>query len=369
MWSRIRVIIRKELLVTFRDPRMRLLLFFPPIIQLIVFGYAVNLDVELSRLGWLDADGTVESRELAAEFEGSPHFEITRRVTSPQEIDALLDRGEVIAVVRVLPGFGRRLAEGKPAPVQVLIDGSDSNNASIAGGYISRAVARYSARRADHSRRRTPVLSIRGRIWFNEDLRSQNFFVPGVIVNIVGLVTVMLTAMAVVREKEIGTLEQLTVTPIRPVELMLGKTLPFAAVGMVQMVLITAAARLIFQVPFRGQGPLLLLASLLFVLTTLGAGLLLSTVSGTQQQAMMGSFFFFLPAFLLSGFAFPIRNMPPAVQLLTYLNPMRYFLEIVRGLFLKGVGIEVIWPQLAALLLIALVTVTASVLRFRKRVD
>ena len=216
---------------------------------------------------------------------------------------------------------------------------------------------------------RGPLLSAESRIWFNVDLKSQNYFVPGVVVNIIALVTIMLTAMAIVREKEIGTMEQLMVTPIRPVELMLGKTIPFAAVGLLEVLLVTGAALLIFRVPFRGSLLLLLGCATAFLLTTLGSGLLISTISATQQQAMMASFFFFMPAFMLSGFAFPIRSMPLAVQVLTYLNPVRYFMEIVRGIFLKGIGLSVLWPQALALLLIGTALVGLSVLRFQKRLD
>ena len=214
-----------------------------------------------------------------------------------------------------------------------------------------------------------PLLSAESRIWFNVDLKSQNYFVPGVLVNIIALVTIMLTAMAIVREKEIGTMEQLMVTPIRPVELMLGKTLPFAAVGLLEVLLVTGAALLIFRVPFRGSLLLLLGCAAAFLLTTLGSGLLISTVSATQQQAMMASFFFFMPAFMLSGFDFPIRNMPLVVQVLTYLNPVRYFMEIVRGIFLKGIGLTVLWPQVTALLVLGTALIGLSILRFHKRLD
>ena len=207
------------------------------------------------------------------------------------------------------------------------------------------------------------------RVWFNPDLRSRYYFVPGVLVNIIMIVTVMLTALAIVREKEIGTMEQLMVTPIRPIELMIGKTLPFALVGLAQVVLITTVALLVFRVPFRGNALLLVLSSALFLMTTLGAGLFLSTISQTQQQAMMSMFFFSVPAFMLSGFAFPIANMPEAVQWLTFLNPARYFMEIVRGLFLKGAGIAALWPQMTALFVYG-VGVLDSVRRgFSKKLD
>src|SRR5262249_2036646 len=214
-----------------------------------------------------------------------------------------------------------------------------------------------------------PQVVPRTRVWFNPDLHSRNYFVPGVVANIIMMVTLMLTAMAIVREKEIGTMEQLMVTPVRPIELMLGKTLPFAVVGLIDCALITTAALLIFHVPFRGSVLLLFLCSVLFLMTSLGAGLFLSTISHTQQQAMMMNFFFSTPAFMLSGFAFPIRNMPVAVQWLTYLNPLRYFVEIVRGLFLKGAGFETLWPQMGALALFGTGVLGLAVVRFRKTLD
>ena len=360
---------------------MRVVLLLPPIIQLIIFGYAVNLDVENSPIAWMDQDRTPESRELLAEFEGSSQFRVTHLPAGEEEIQTLLDRAAVQAVVRVFPGFGRDIRRGQRTQVQILVDGTNSNSATIISSSASQVVARYATRiqgRQPKGGRMSsrpgrvsqgPLLSAETRVWFNVDLKSQNYFVPGVVVNIIALVTIMLTAMAIVREKEIGTMEQLMVTPIRPMELMLGKTLPFAAVGLLEVLLVTGAALLIFQVPFRGSLLLLLGCAATFLLTTLGSGLLISTVSATQQQAMMASFFFFMPAFMLSGFAFPIRNMPLVVQVLTYLNPVRYFMEIVRGIFLKGIGLAVLWPQVIALLILGTALVGLSVLRFQKRLD
>ena len=381
MWRRTAAIIKKEFLQTLREPRMRVVLLLPPIIQLIVFGYAVNLDVENSPIAWMDQDRTPESRELLAEFEGSPQFRVTHIPAGEEEIQELLDRSAVQAVVRVLPGFGRDIRRGQRTQVQILVDGTNSNSATIISNSASQVVARYAGRIQGEQRtrqrtvsgpgpvRQGPLLSAESRVWFNVDLKSQNYFVPGVVVNIIALVTLMLTAMAIVREKESGTMEQLMVTPIRPIELMLGKTLPFAAVGLLEVLMVTGAALLIFGIPFRGSMLLLLGCAAAFLLTTLGFGLLISTVSSTQQQAMMASFFFFMPAFMLSGFAFPIRNMPQAIQVLTYLNPVRYFMEIVRGIFLKGIGLDVLWPQVLALLLIGTALVGSSVLRFHKRLD
>lgn len=383
MWERIHEIVRKEFRTVLREPRMRYILFIPPLVQLIIFGFAVNLDVENARIAWMDLDQTPASRELLARFEGSGRFEVVATPSGENEVQRLLDRGEAQAVIRVLPGFARDILRGKTTAVQILIDGANSNTASLVSSYATQIVSGYSsAILAEQQNRRliarssagpvnmsTPSVATRSRVWFNPDLRSRNYFVPGVVVNIIMLVTLMLTALAIVREKEIGTMEQLMVTPIRPIELMIGKTLPFAVVGLLDVVLITSAALLVFRIPFRGSPLLLLFCAVLFLLTTLGAGLFLSTISQTQQQAMMASFFFVTPAFMLSGFAFPIANMPVAVQYLTYLNPVRYFMEIVRGIFLKGVGVSVLWPQMAALLVYGVTVVGLSAARFRKRLD
>ncbi|HSB14318.1 MAG TPA: ABC transporter permease [Bryobacteraceae bacterium] len=385
MWRRIREILKKEFRQVLREPRMRVVLFVPPLLQLIIFGYAVNLDVEHSRIAWMDQDRTPESRELLAAFAASDRFRVVATPGSEEEVQELLDGSGVQMVVRVLPGFGRDVQRGETASVQVLVDGTNSNTASIVAGYAGQVIASF-GNRVMHEQQDArlvgqtavaggpvntdlPVLQARTRVWFNPDLLSRNYFVPGVVVNIISLVTLMLTALAIVREREIGTMEQLMVTPIRPIELILGKTLPFAIVGLLDLVLITTAALLVFQIPFRGNPLILLLASVLFLLTTLGVGLFISTISQTQQQAMMASFFFFMPTFMLNGFAFPIRNMPVPVQYLTYLNPVRYFLEITRGVFLKGTGLEALWPQMLALLVFGVTILTVSALRFHKRLD
>jgi ABC-2 type transport system permease protein len=376
MWERIQEIIRKEFLQTLRDPRLRALLFGPPLLQLVIFGYAVNLDVRHTRTAWMDMDSTPQSRELLAAFQGSPYFDVVAVLSNEDDVRALLDRGEVQVIVRVLPGFARDVQRGRTTDVQLLVDGTNSNTAAIVSGYTNQIVAAYAravaARPGGVAPRPAgpqPGLSVRSRVWFNPELKSQDYFVPGVVVNIIALVTIMLTSMSIVREKEIGTMEQLMVTPIRPIELMLGKILPFALIGIFEVALVTAAALVVFGTPLRGSLLLLFGCSVLFLLTTLGMGLFLSTISHTQQQAMMSSFFFFMPALLLSGFAFPVRNMPVAVQYLTYLNPLRYFMEIVRGLFLKGIGVEFLWPQMLALFVFGNTILFLSALRFRKRLD
>ena len=383
MWERIRVILRKELIQALRDPRMRVLLFVPPMVQLLVFGFAVNLDVDHARIAWMDLDRSPLSRELRARFEGSGRFDVVAQPRNEMEVQGALDRGEAQAVVRVLPNFERDVKRGVQAQVQVLVDGTNSNTASLVANYASEVIADFSAGLMAESQsarllRRgavsavaaaVPTVTARTRVWFNPDLRSRNYFVPGVIANIIFMVTLMLTAMAIVREKEIGTMEQLMVTPVRPLELMLGKTLPFAIVGLLEVALITSAALLVFHVPFRGNVVLLFVCASLFLLTSLGAGLFLSTISQTQQQAMMMNFFFSVPAFMLSGFAFPIRNMPVVVQWLTYLNPLRYFIDIVRGLFLKGLGASVLWPQMCALAIYGVAVLSLSAVRFHKKLD
>jgi ABC-2 type transport system permease protein len=375
--------LRKEFIQALREPRMRVLLFLPPLLQCIIFGYAVNLDVDHARIAWMDMDRTPESRDLRDRFEGSGRFDVVAMPVNEEQVQAVLDRSQAQAVVRVLPGFARDLARGRAAEVQVLVDGTNSNTASLILSYGGQIIAQYSTDAMGHQQNRrvltrspgsavnasVPQVTARSRVWFNPDLYSRNYFVPGVVANIIMMVTLMLTALAIVREKEIGTMEQLMVTPLRPMELMLGKTLPFAVVGLVDVTLVTTLALVLFHVPFNGSFLLLLCCSLLFLMTSLGAGLFISTISHTQQQAMMSSFFFSMPAFMLSGFAFPIRNMPLVVQYLSYLNPLRYFIEIVRGIFLKGVGVGVLWPQMACLAVYGVTVLTLSALRFHKTLD
>ncbi|MGA1844404.1 MAG: ABC transporter permease [bacterium] len=382
MWKRVLEIVKKEFNQVLRDPRMRVVLLVPPLVQTIIFGYAINMDVSHVPIGWMDRDRTPASRELLAAFAGSPYFEVSALITREEEVKSLLDKGDVKGVIRVSPGFGRDILRQKTAGVQILVDGTDSNTASIVSSYARHIIAGHAKRvqRMQQEARLVgktsvpvamalPSVRTESRVWFNPDLSSRDYFVPGVIVNIIAIVTIMLTAMAIVREKEIGTMEQLMVTPIRPIELILGKTIPFAIVGLLDVVLITVAGLVVFRIPLRGSWCVLTAASILFLMTTLGTGLFISTISQTQQQALMSTFFFMMPGFLLSGFAFPIRNMPLPVQYLTYLNPLRYFMEIVRGIFLKGTGIVVLWPQMLALLAFGIAVLGLSVLRFHKRLD
>ena len=381
MRQRIRTIIRKEFRQVFRDPRMRGLLFIPPLMQLLIFGYAANLDVNNARIAWMDEDHSPHSRELLSQFLGSGRFLIAATPSNEAEMQDVMDRGRVDGVVRVLPGFARDIEHGRPTGVQVLLDGSNSNSASIVSAYAGQTIARYAADVMESRQRQKlvaagvpmdpaiPQVVTETRVWFNPELKSRNYFIPGVIVNIIMLTTLSLTTMAIVREKELGTMEQLMVTPIRPAELILGKTLPFVLIGLWDMLLVLAASLVIFHVPFAGSFWLLSMASLLFILTTLGAGLYISTISRTQQQANMATFLLFQPFMMLSGFTFPIRSMPAAVQWFTYFNPMRYFLEVVRGIFLKGSGFDTLWPNLAALAVFGVAILWMSIQRFHKNLE
>ena len=383
MWERIRVIVRKELYQALREPRMRFMLFLPPLLQLLIFGYAVNLDVEHIRIAWMDMDRTPQSRDLGAAFAASRYFEISALPDDERQVQDLMDHSRVQAVIRVLPGFARDIARGETAGVHILVEGTNSNTASLVSNYANLVIAGFGAQVSVSQQGRqilarsptsppsggAPSVEPQSRVWFNPELRSRNYFVPGVVVNIIMTVTLMLTALGIVREKEIGTMEQLMVTPIRPIELIIGKTIPFALVGVADLVLVTVAAILVFGIPFRGSALLLLFCAILFLMTSLGAGLFISTISHTQQQATLSSFFFSMPAFMLSGFTFPIRNMPASIQILAYLNPVRYFMEIVRGIFLKGAGVSALWPQMLILTVYGAAVLGLSAWRFHKRLD
>ena len=375
MFERLRAMLIKEFIQVFRDPRMRIVLFVLPALQTVIFGYAVNMDVKNIPTAIFDRDNSRESRDLAAIMASSGHFRITRNIASDAEARQLLDRGTVRVVVGIEHGFSEQLHRGAVAPVQLLLDGSDSNTAGVIMGYLARLATDYNTRlQADYTVRhlgqvtRVGRVDLASRAWFNANLESPPFYVPAVITNILFVITMLLSAMAIVREKEIGTIEQVIVTPIRKGEFILGKTIPFVLIGYIDVALISLVGWLVFETPVRGSLWLLFLATTLFLMSSLGIGLLISTVSQTQQQAMMSAFFIIFPAMLLSGFAFPIENMPLTVQWLTLLNPLRYYMVVIRGIFLKGVGLAVLWPQLAALAAIGLVVLSVAVARFRKTV-
>lgn len=373
MFERIKHMLIKEFIQVFRDPRMKAVIFAMPIVQALIFGYAVTTDVTHVTLAVYDLDNSVASRELTAQFAATEYFDIMAYVNNDAEVERLINQGRVQAVLRFNSGFEADLRAGRPVRLQLVADGADSNTAGIILNYASQIVAGYGNQilldrltRLGTGVKTAEPLAMETRAWFNENLESRNFYVPGVIAILVMLITLMLTSMAVVREKEAGTMEQIMVTPITPGEFILGKTVPFALIGFVDVLLIALVAIFWFEVPIRGNLLLLFIATGFYIMTTLGIGLLISTVSTTQQQAMMSAFFFYFPAVLLSGFMFPIANMPRPIQWVTYGNPLRYFLVIVRGIFLKGVGPSVLWPQMAVLLFMGIVVLYFASSRFKK---
>lgn len=385
MWERLKHMLIKEFIQILRDPRMKAVIFVMPVLQLIVFGYAVTTDVTEIPTAVADFEHSQQTRELVRRFESSGYFRIVRRVGDAETLRDLVDQGVVKAALQFHPGFTKDLMRGRAVAVQVIVDGTDSNTASVVMDYANRIILQYNQETSRNALAAQKVavgmpgpddlplrlggIDLRSRAWYNPDLRSRNYNVPGVIAVIIMLTSLLLTSMAIVREREIGTMEQLMVTPIRPAELILGKTLPFALIGFFDVILITVVAVFWFEVPIQGSLFLLLGATALYLLSTLGIGLFISTVSRTQQQALMSTFFFYLLAVLLSGFMFPIANMPVAVQYLTYVNPLRYFLVIIRGIFLKGNGPNILWPQMLGLLILGATVITASSLRFRKRLE
>jgi ABC-2 type transport system permease protein len=364
--ERIREMVRKEFRQIFRDARMRGVLFVAPVIQLLAFGYAVSTDVRDTATIVIDADSSPASRALVDAFTASGYFQVVGRSRRPADLLRALDRGEALMGLQIPAGFERDLRSGRPARVQLLFDGTSSNVATVAQGYAGRIVQSWAAASAPQGGA-PPGVDLRVRAWFNPNLESRTYNVPAVIGAILTLICLVLTSLAIVREREIGTLEQLMVSPLTPGELILGKTIPFALIGLADLGLITAVALLWFHIPYEGSVPLLLLASVLYILSALGVGLFISTISRTQQEAFMSAFLFFMPTLLLSGFMFPVTSMPAVFQWLTLVNPVRHYMEIVRALFLKGAGLEALWRQFLALFLMGTGILWLAADRFRRR--
>jgi ABC-2 type transport system permease protein len=375
--ARLKQMLIKEFIQVFRDGRTRFLLFGPPIIQMLVFGYAATFEIYHVPTVVLDLDHSQESRELISRFSSSRYFDVQRRLTDSRQVNELIDRGMATVGLEIHAGFAQSLRKGQTAPVQVIVDATDSNTALIASGYITQIALGFARdyqidrieRIAPQVLEEIPSVQIEQRPWYNPDLRSRWFFVPGIVGSLTLVLVVTLTAFAVVREREIGTLEQIMVTPIRPMEFILGKTLPFFLIGLFDVSLIATVGTFWFEVPFRGHIVVLFAGAILFLLCMLGVGLLISTVSSTQQQAMVTSFFFIMPAVTFSGFGFPISTMPKWLQYCTYLNPLRYFLVVLRGTYLKGVGMDILWPQMLVMAALGTSLLTIAVLRFHKALD
>jgi ABC-2 type transport system permease protein len=368
---RLLFLIRKELQELRRNPRMFPVVFVAPVLQLAVLGYAATTDVKNVPVVIADGDRSQESRNLIGRFEGSPYFRVVDVVSTTLGVDDVLEHGRAWMVLAIPAGFGRMVEERRPVTLQILADGSDSNSTNVAMGYASSLVAERAAELM--LARRPPgappvgAVEARMRVWFNPQLISRYFMVPGVLALLLLIITALLGSMAIVREKELGTLEQLNVTPLQRWQLIVGKLLPFGIIGIIEIFLVVGVAVLWFEVPLRGSFPLLVGLTVVYLLCTLGLGLFLSTVSNTQQQAMMTTIFFFLlPMIYLSGFIFPIENMPKPIQPFTYLIPLRYYLVIVRGIFLKGVGLEAFWKDALLLFLWGVSVLTLATMRSRK---
>jgi ABC-2 type transport system permease protein len=369
-------VIVKEFLQLRRDRKMIPVIFVAPVVQIVVFGFAVNTDVTNVPTVLVDQDRSTASRDLVTRFVESGYFEVVGTGERADDVDRWLVRSEAQLGLVIGQGFGSALASGRPAAVQLVVDGTDAATANVALGYASSLVAEVGEATLERRLAALPRSARPGttvlvpRVFYNPDLKSRWFYVPAVLAMILMVMTLLLSAMGVVREKEIGTMEQIIVTPIRPWQLLVGKLLPFALIGVFQMCLATAVTVFGFGVPLRGSFPLLLGLTLLFILTNLGLGLLISTVVDNQQQAMMGAVFGgMVPMIYLSGLMFPIENMPRAIQLVTYLIPLRYYAEIIRGVFLRGSGLDVLWPEAAALLGMGVTILAVASFRFRKRLD
>jgi ABC-2 type transport system permease protein len=373
-WRRLRFLVEKELLELRRDPRLFAIVLVAPVLQLTILGYAATTDIWNVPVVVADPERSPASRDLVARLDGSPYFSVVDVVTTVRQLDPYLETGRAWMALAIPPGYGRRVREGSGAVVQIIADGSDASSTTVALSYATTLVAAYAdelaARRSVGTAGSPPGVGAAIRVWYNPRLESRDFMIPGVLALLLLVITANLTSMAIVRERERGTYEQLSVTPLGRWELIAGKLLPFAVIGLVDVVLVVAVAVFWFDVPFRGSLALLLGMSVVYLFTTLGLGLLVSTVSQTQQQAMMTTvFFFLLPMIFLSGFVFPIENMPREIQYVTFLVPLRYYLVIVRAIFLKGVGLETLWPQALALAGWGLAILALAVARSRKRLD
>ncbi len=372
MIHRIKQMLIKEFLQMLRDPRMRMVILGMPVIQLVVMAFALTTDVTDIRTALLDMDKTPSSREMISDFTSSRHFQIVRFINSQQEITDLLDNGLVRAVIHIPSGFEQTIFNGSTAQVQVLSDGSDSNTTAIVQGYAARIIKAYSDKKLIQQIQRkgmTPPLARVNtveRAWFNANQESKYYYVPSLIAVMLFIFSLLLTSIGIVKEKEIGTIEQVMVTPIRKIEFILGKTIPYMVTGYISMTIMLCVAYLIFDIHVKGNLALFYSLSGLYLFGNMGIALIISASAATQQQAMLTSFLILMPCVMLSGFMFPIKNMPDLVQYATFLNPMRWYLEILRGIVMKGVGILVLWPAIVAQAFLAISFIAIAWARFSK---
>ncbi len=357
----------KEFLALLRDRRSRIVIIVPPILQLFIFGFAASYDLNDVPLAVYNQDAGGASRELIARLEGSPHFRVVERIDRQQRMAELIDERRVLLVIRLGPRFSADLERGQSAPLQVIVDGRNSNTAMTALNYLRGIVLDFNREWQRSQGQPLPPVKLAVRAWYNENLQSRWFIVPGIIGSLLLVVVLLVTSLSVAREREQGTFDQLLVTPLRPVEILIGKAIPGMVIGLLEATLILLLMLWFFEVPLRGSVAALYLGIVLFLLATVGVGLAISSLSLTQQQAILGTFLFIVPAVILSGFTTPIANMPEAVQWLTYVNPLRYFLVIVRGVTLEGDGFALLLHQFWPMALIAVVTLATAGWLFRHR--
>lgn len=366
-WQRIIALAKKEFFTLLKDKKSRFVIIGPPIIQLLVFGYAATFDLSHLPFAVYNEDRGSASRDLLAHFSGSPSFNRIAILTQEGQVAPLIDRREVLLVLHIGPQFTRNLSLGQPAQLQVIVDGRNSNTAVLALNYVRTIINRFNQQWAESHGRTGAPAQLQVRAWFNPNLLSRWFIVPGIVGLLTLVVTMLVTALSVAREREQGTFDQLLVTPLRPVDILIGKALPGFLIGVADATVIIVIAVLWFGVPLLGNLLTLYTGVILFLLSAIGVGLMISSLSVTQQQGLLGAFLFLVPAIILSGFATPIANMPPLVQELTLINPMRYFMVILRGVFLEGVPLRLLLHQLWPLAAIAAVTLTLAGALFRRR--
>ncbi len=373
--NRITFLVKKEFLQIKRDKRLLPTIIILPIMQLLLFGYVVSTDVKHLATAICDFDRSAASRQILSSFSNSEYFDFKYYVKSQREIKDLIDEGKARIGIVIPPNFSKKVALGETAHLQIIVDGSDSSSANLALTYASKIIRAESGKVSQELlskmvvQKPIPNLSPQLRIWYNPNLKSVNFMVPGLMATILMQITLIQIAIAIVKEKELGTLEQLIVTPIKRVEFILGKAIPYALIGFCDVVLIILVGLFWFKVIFQGSLILLLFLSLIFVFANIAVGIFISTISKTQQQAMSTAVFITMPSIMISGFIFPVENMPKVIQYLVYLIPLKYFLIIVRGIFLKGIGLKTLWPQVTPLLILALVMLTLSTRRFQKKLS
>jgi ABC-2 type transport system permease protein len=375
--KRILHFIKKEFLQFKRDPKMFGIILIGPVIQLIFLGYAANLDIDHIKMIVFDQSKTSTSREFIEQFTSSKYFEIVEYADNYKQIINGLDNGQAIVSLVIPRDFEKKIYRQETAKIQAIFDGSDGNSASISAGYIQSIILRYSQNIVTDFLQRSgklikPVgnLSAETRVWYNPTLKTRNFMVPGIVGLLLSIITLLLTSLAVVKEKEIGTMEQLIVTPLKPFQIIIGKLVPFIILGFVAVIIVLTAMRFVFVIPVKGSIAFLFVSAFLYILSTLGLGLFVSTISKTQQQAMMIAIFaVMMPMVFLSGFAFPIENMPKIIQFISYIIPLRYFITIIRGVILKGLGFADLWIEASVLLIMGMTILILSSLRFHKNMD